>query len=260
VLSPNDPPVLLIVIAHPDDETFGTGSVIASAAHLGRRVVVCCATRGELGEDISGTTTSAAELADVREQELRAAAATLGAAEVVLLGVADTGMTGEVPPNGLVAIDDGEVAGRIADVIERVRPDVVVTMRPDTPDDHRDHKRIGAATTQAFERAAPAGARLYYWCMPESIIQPWIGELTARGLLPAYTDLKLGTPDDEITTIVDVGHVGAIRRAGVAEHRTQQAPFDGVSDALYEAILARDHFLRVVPPWDGGSVETSLFG
>src|SRR5437016_10647730 len=66
-------PLLLVVVAHPDDETFGTGSVIASAAARGVRVVVCCATRGAAGEDTSGTTSGPAELALVREGALRAA-------------------------------------------------------------------------------------------------------------------------------------------------------------------------------------------
>ena len=226
-----------MVVAHPDDETFGTGSVIAHAAHSGARVVVCCATRGELGEDVSGTTSSPAELAQVREGELRPAAATLGADEVVLLDFADSGMTGDVPPNGLVAHDVDTVAAAVAEVITRVQPDVVVTLSPHPRDDHRDHKHIGAATAVAFERAASADSRLYFWCMADSLIKPWIAEMVGKGLLPAYADLDIGTPDDQITTIVDVSAVGAIRRAGIAEHRTQLAPFDGLSDALYERIL-----------------------
>src|SRR3954451_7964082 len=123
-------PVLLIVVAHPDDETFGTGSVIANSARIGARVVVCCATRGELGEDVSGTTSTREELAAVRERELHAAAATLGADEVVLLDFADSGMDGNMEPNALAAVAVESVAGAVARVIERVQPDVVVTLHP----------------------------------------------------------------------------------------------------------------------------------
>jgi N-acetyl-1-D-myo-inositol-2-amino-2-deoxy-alpha-D-glucopyranoside deacetylase len=61
---------LLVVVAHPDDETFDTGSVIARAAADGAEVIVCCATRGELGESRPGSVPSGCELADVRESEL----------------------------------------------------------------------------------------------------------------------------------------------------------------------------------------------
>src|SRR5688572_25424405 len=119
-------PALLVVVAHPDDETFGTGSVIAAAAVAGARVVVCCATRGEAGEDTSGTTTSAEELARVREAELRAAAAVLGADEVVLLDFADSGLNGAMPDRALAAVDLEEVVAQLVPVIQRVQPDVVV--------------------------------------------------------------------------------------------------------------------------------------
>ena len=62
---------LLVVVAHPDDETFGLGSVLAHAAANGIEARVICATRGELGEpaiDIGST-----PLGEVREGELRAA-------------------------------------------------------------------------------------------------------------------------------------------------------------------------------------------
>ena len=119
---------------------------------------------------------------------------------------------------------------------------------------------LATATAVAFERATSADSRLYFWCMADSLIKPWIAEMVGKGLLPAYADLDIGTPDDQITTIVDVSAVGAIRRAGIAEHRTQLAPFDGLSDALYERILKHDYLVRVVPAWDGGPVESSLFG
>ena len=94
----------MVVVAHPDDETFGTGSVIAAAAAAGARVVVCCATRGEAGEDTSGTTSGPDELARVREGELRAAGRVLGVSEIVLLDFADSGMAGDMPPNALAAV------------------------------------------------------------------------------------------------------------------------------------------------------------
>lgn len=89
-------PRLLVVVAHPDDESFGCGSLIALAAGGGAAVTVCCATRGEAGEPAPGSGVDADALPAVREQELRDAADLLGASEVVLLDFVDSGMAGEV--------------------------------------------------------------------------------------------------------------------------------------------------------------------
>src|SRR5207248_1024892 len=139
-------------------------------------------TRGEAGEDTSGSTSSPEELAAVREVELRSAARVLGARDIVLLDFADSGLNGSMPAGALSAVDLESVVVPVADVIQRVPPNV------------------------------------------------------------------------------DVTDVASTRRAGIAEHTTQTGPFEGISDELMDEILAHDYFIRVVPPWDGGPVETSLFG
>lgn len=252
-------PRLLVTVAHPDDETFGTGSVIAHAARMGVHVTVCCATRGEAGEDTSGTTSGPEELAAVREQELRAAARVLGADKVVLLDFADSGLDGDMPPNALAAVPIEDVVSAVVPVIEAVDPDVVVTMHPDAIADHRDHMRIGEATTIAFGRVARAGIRLYHWTLQRSMMDRWLAEAKANGMLDAYVDMELGLPDDHVTTVVPVADVADVRRAAIAEHRTQTSPFAGTSDELLREIFAYDFFVRAVPPWDGGELESSLF-
>jgi LmbE family N-acetylglucosaminyl deacetylase len=122
----------------------------------------------------------------------------------------------------------------------------------------RDHVRIAEATTAAFARAATSNARLYHWVIPTSIITPWLAEVRASGMLDAYVDLDLGRPDADVTTVVDVRAVAGIRRAAIAEHRTQTSPFSAVSPELYDKILANDYFVRVVPAWSGGPPETAL--
>src|SRR5580765_5203767 len=114
---------LLVVVAHPDDETFGLGSVLAHAAARGIEARVICATRGELGEpaiDIGST-----PLAVVREAELRAAAETLGVATVEVLDYRDSGVDGEPAPESLAAADTNAVAIVLAARIDALRPDIV---------------------------------------------------------------------------------------------------------------------------------------
>jgi LmbE family N-acetylglucosaminyl deacetylase len=249
----------LVVVAHPDDETFGTGSVIAAAAAAGVVVTVCCATRGERGEDTSGTTNNPTELAAVRERELRAAARVLGAREVVVLDFADSGFDGDARPGSLSTVEIATVVEPIAALIARVEPDVVVTLDPESVTDHRDHVRIGEAATAAFARTAKPAARLYYWTLARSLMVRWQDEMRGLGRLPEYVEIELGRPDAEITTIVDVAHVVQQRRTAIAAHRTQASPFDGLSSELGDEFVARDCLVRAVPPWTGGPVETTLF-
>ena len=252
-------PRLLVVVAHPDDETFGTGSVIASAAAAGVEVTVCCATRGEQGEDTSGTTSNPTELAEVREQELRAAARILGAREVVVLDFADSGLDGDAPPGSLSTVELVTIVEPVASLIARVDPDVVVTLDPDSVTDHRDHVRIGEAATVAFGKAAKPAARLYYWTLARSLMVRWQNEMRELGRLPEYVDIEIGRPEAQITTVVDVTNVVPERRAAISAHRTQASPFAGLSSELGNAFLARDCLVRAVPPWTGGRVETTIF-
>src|SRR2546421_6072210 len=164
---------LLVVVAHPDDETFGCGSVIAYAADRGVEVVVACATRGELGEPAPGASIEQARLGDVREGELRAAVTELGGARVELLGWRDSGMDGELESGSLAAAAIDDVAAAVTRVLEREQPDVVVT--PDDSDGHRDHTAIRNATLHAVREAAWRPARMYLWCMPRSVLTPFVG-------------------------------------------------------------------------------------
>jgi LmbE family N-acetylglucosaminyl deacetylase len=250
---------MLVVVAHPDDETFGTGSTIAFAAAAGHEVVVCCATRGEAGEDVSGTCSSAEHLAEVREGELRTAARILGAREVVCLDFIDSDMDGEPPPYSLVAVPLEAVVRPLVEVVRRVQPDVMIAFDPSSVKDHRDHVRIGEAATRAFELAAPEHARLYHWVMPRSAIEAWQKEMGAQGLREQYVEMELGRPDDEITTIIDVSSVYDTRVAAISEHRTQLSPWAGLTEDVMQTFLCRDYFVRAVPEWNGGPIETSLW-
>ena len=138
---------LLVTVAHPDDETFGTGSVIALAAEHGAHVTVCCATRGEAG-DVRGLT-SATEIGAVREAELRSAGTALGVAQFIVLDYLDSGMTGEPGPRTLAGAPFGDVISDVRNVVDQIKPDVVVTLDPDHGDGHRDHAVIAQATVQA---------------------------------------------------------------------------------------------------------------
>jgi LmbE family N-acetylglucosaminyl deacetylase len=233
------PMQLLVTVAHPDDETFGLGSVLAHAAASGVEASVICATRGELGEpaiDIGST-----PLGVVREGELRAAAEMLGVAAVEVLDYLDSGVDGDAAPESLAAADTNAVASVLAARIEALRPDIVITL--DGDDGHRDHIAIRDATLTALRMVAWRPARTYLWCIP-------------RSLLAQFAPFaEMGRPDDQITTVVDTTAHIPLRWRAMRAHASQTPPYDLMSPELQHAFLAADHFVRVDPPFNEGAVE-----
>jgi len=248
---------LLITVAHPDDETFGCGALIANAAASGIRVIVCSASRGELGEDASGLYPTPAALGAAREQEFREAAAALGAAEAELLGLIDSGWAGEPAPGSIVAESD-RLAVALGDALERHRPGAVVTMDPTGSDGHRDHAAVGAATDAAFATIVDWPASLYHWCLPHSLMDAWGAEIAAQNPDSVYLGTELGRADADVTTVLDGRPALARVRSALGIHRTQTSPFATVSEALTERFLSEDHLVRQVPPWPGGPPEDAL--
>ena len=246
---------LLVVVAHPDDETFGTGSVIARAAQEGADVVVCCATHGELGQARAGSVPDGATLADVRAAELHDAAAFLGAKRVRLLSFEDSGWDGDCSPRSLVGAPFDEVVAAVRRVLADERPDVVVTLDPGGGDGHRDHVRIAQATTVAFDDVAAEGSALYYWCLARSVMREWLAY--NRGSV--YDEVPdAGCPDEDITTVVDVTDLLPLRLDAIGLHRSQSSPYDGLPPDLQAAFLATDRLIRARPAWVSGPPESRL--
>ena len=158
---------LLAVVAHPDDESFGCGSLLAHAAAVGYETSVLCATRGEAGESRIDT----ADLAAHRETELRDAARILGVRHVRLLDHRDSGMSGDPAPGTLTAAEPDVLAAEVRAVLDELRPDVVVTL--DASDGHRDHAAIRDATLAAVESADDQPAATYLWCLARSSMARW---------------------------------------------------------------------------------------
>jgi LmbE family N-acetylglucosaminyl deacetylase len=143
-----DPSVLgctLTVWAHPDDETYLAGGLMAALRDAGQRVVVVTATRGEQG----GAATSDADraaLAELRTAELVSALRILGVGEHHWLGYAD---------GSCAEVDATEPISRLSAIMARVQPQTVITFGPDGYTGHPDHVAVGRWTRQAWLQAAP---------------------------------------------------------------------------------------------------------
>jgi LmbE family N-acetylglucosaminyl deacetylase len=157
---------ILGVWAHPDDEAYLSAGLMARGVRLGHRVVCVTATRGEEGSwDEERWPTS--ELGKVREAELMESLGILGVVEHHWLDYHD-GRCDQVP------FEEG--VQKVQAIMANAQPRSVLTFGPDGMTGHADHKTVSAWTTEAFRRAAPAGARLYHATMtPE-----WAEEFVPR--------------------------------------------------------------------------------
>ncbi|MGH9177117.1 MAG: PIG-L deacetylase family protein [Acidimicrobiales bacterium] len=150
-LDVSDLGTILSVWAHPDDETFLAGGIMAAAAANGQRVVCVSATAGELGTS-DPETWPPERLGRVRRWEAAASMAVLGLDDHRFLDLPDGGLAG-LGPAGPVA--------RLAAVVEEVRPDTILTFGPDGRTFHPDHQTLSAWMDQAWQDAGSQGRLLH---------------------------------------------------------------------------------------------------
>jgi LmbE family N-acetylglucosaminyl deacetylase len=249
---------LLVAVAHPDDETFGCGSLLAYADELGVPSVVACATRGEAGSPTPGRGLDDADMATVREAELRAAAEFLGVERIELFDWADSGMDGEPASGTLVAEPLDNVADRIASLIDDVHPTIVVTL--DGSDGHRDHAHVRDAVLLAVERTDWNVDRVYLHCLPQQLMRRWVEALVEQQPDSEHLGLgDLGTPAERITTVVDTSALLERREQAMALHRSQTSPYEVMPADLRRDFLTAEHLQRIRPDWQNGPTETEIF-
>lgn len=158
--SPSEPRITLMTVhAHPDDETIGTGGLMAKAVADGRRVVLVTCTRGEQGEIVvpaMDTEENHRRLGELRAHELEGAMHELGVTEWENLGYRDSDMMGRVgnlDPRCFWQADLDEAAGRLTWLVRRYRPHVMTTYNAFGGYGHPDHIRTHDVAVRAFARA-----------------------------------------------------------------------------------------------------------
>ncbi len=148
---------LLISYAHPDDESFGLGGLIAAYVARGVDVYLICATNGDAGTVTPEFLNGYKSVAELRLAELERASEILKLKHVYKLGYKDSGMMGSETshdPHSLWQASQDEVARRVVEVIREVKPQVVITFNKYGGYGHPDHIAIQRATTQAFTAAS----------------------------------------------------------------------------------------------------------
>jgi N-acetyl-1-D-myo-inositol-2-amino-2-deoxy-alpha-D-glucopyranoside deacetylase len=240
----SEPLTLLCVHPHPDDESIACGGVLARAAATGIRTVVVTCTGGEEGENLAGIELGDEPLPVHRRRELAAALAMLGVDEHHWLGYRDSGMAGSPAndhPDSFHRADVEEAAMRLAALFRRHRPQVVVSDDERGTYGHPDHIKAHQVTVRAVELAADGAtdlpgapwrvAKRYVHTLGRGRVLDGHRALVAAGLPSPFGDAEVvddaitfGTPDEAVTTEVDVQPWLAAKRAALEAHRSQIGP------------------------------------
>jgi N-acetyl-1-D-myo-inositol-2-amino-2-deoxy-alpha-D-glucopyranoside deacetylase len=188
---------LLIAYAHPDDESFGSGGMIAHYVAQGVEVTYVCATNGDVGTVKPELLNGYGSVAELRQAELACAAEILGFKQVIKLNYKDSGMMGSETssdPTCLWQAPQDEVTRRMVEIIREIKPQVVVTFNKYGGYGHPDHIAIQRATVTAFSLAGDASyktdqepyapQKLYYSSIPRRQLQIAVALTHFRGQDP----------------------------------------------------------------------------
>ncbi|MEU1214021.1 N-acetyl-1-D-myo-inositol-2-amino-2-deoxy-alpha-D-glucopyranoside deacetylase [Streptomyces sp. NPDC005791] len=283
---------LLLVHAHPDDESINNGATMARYAAEGAHVALVTCTLGEEGEVIPPDLAHLAAdrdggLGDHRIGELAAAMRELGVADHRFLGgpgrFRDSGMMGTEQndrPGAFWAAGLDEAAGHLVRVIRSLRPQVLITYDPDGGYGHPDHiqahrvamRAVDLAADRAYDAGAGAPhtvAKVYWNRVPRSVAEEAFARLreTAPDAFPgiAGIDDVPGVVDDaRITTEIDGTAYAAAKTAAMRAHATQIAvdgPFFALSNDLGQPVLTTEYYelVRGLPGGEAGGREHDLF-
>ncbi len=266
---------LLCVVAHPDDETFGSGSTLIKYASEGASVFTSCATRGDVGEIADRSDATPETLSAVREQEYYDAGKIMGVKKSILYGYRDSGMAGTADndhPNAYVQVPIDDVVAKVVDTIRELKPQVVFTFDEGGGYGHPDHIHASTATKLAYFAAGDPSytgstlapwkpSKLYYHGFPRSMMKTWFeafAEADPDSDLAKLDANEMGVPDETLTTELDTAPFADTRRKAIEVHRTQYSPLDRMPTPELELeFLSQDFFIRVDPPVPAG--QTGIF-
>jgi len=262
---------LMTVHAHPDDEALGTGGILARYADEGVRTVLVTCTNGELGDAPGGAKPGdpahdESVVVPLRLRELEASCRALGVSHLELLGYHDSGMQGwpqNEAPRSFWQASVAEAGHRLAELMTKYRPQVVVTYDENGFYGHPDHVQANRITLAAIAECGVPD-KLYYTAVPRSAIRG-MGELLAEAGIDRPAEVEenpdFGTPDELITTTVDCHSVAGRKFASLAAHASQSDNifFLRMGEDLFAAMMGNESFVRVEDSTGAPVPEDDLF-
>jgi LmbE family N-acetylglucosaminyl deacetylase len=266
---------LMAVHAHPDDEASSTGGVLALYSGEGVRTVVVTCTNGEFGDAPTGIKPGSdghdeQEVAQIRLAELRESVKHLGVTDLELLGYHDSGMLEweyKDRPDAFCNVPSSEVAGRIGGLIERYRPQVVITYDDNGGYQHPDHVHASRCTAEAVASTG-LPAKLYLTAMRFSEWQEMWAALRETGAdvpdvgsISEETRRQMAESEQRITTNVDIRPVLDRKRAALMAHASQisESWFSQLPPELAARVFGRESFIRAMDTTGAPVPEDDLF-
>lgn len=271
----NRPLTLMAVHAHPDDEATGTGGVLARYSAEGVRTVLVTCTDGGCGDGPGGVKPGEpghdpAAVAALRRQELKASCDVLNITHLETLDYADSGMMGWATndaPESFWRTPVEQSAARLAELMRRYEPDVVVTYDENGFYGHPDHIQANRVTAAALA-LTELTPKVYWTTMPRSAMQKFME--TMREFDPEWAEPdpaeaaelpEIGLPDEEITTWVDVSEFGGQKFDALAAHASQGENIFFLKMGLerFTELMGVETFVRVHNGTAAPEFENDLF-
>ena len=277
---------LLLVHAHPDDETINNGVTMAKYADLGAQVTLVTCTRGEEGEVLVSELASLAsdkddKLGEHREIELKDAMVELGIKDFRFLGAPskkwrDSGMMG-TPANDRGDVfwqaDLDEASNELVKIILEIKPQVLITYDEFGGYGHPDHIKAHRVAMRATELAAEQGwqvNKIYWNTIPRSVIQMGIEKMKEVGSdffgAESADDLPFAKPDELVSTVVNAPEYVPAKLAAMKAHATQisvDGPFFALSNNLGLSVWGDEYYTLVkgekAAPFDANGRELDIF-
>ncbi|MSO26348.1 MAG: N-acetyl-1-D-myo-inositol-2-amino-2-deoxy-alpha-D-glucopyranoside deacetylase [Candidatus Nanopelagicaceae bacterium] len=277
---------LLLVHAHPDDETINNGVTMAKYAVEGVHVTLVTCTRGEEGEVLVDSLKNLAsdkddKLGDHREIELKDAMIELGISDFRFLGSPnkkwrDSGMLG-APQNERNDVfwqsDLDEAANELVKVILEIKPQVMITYDEFGGYGHPDHIKAHRVAMRAAEISANQGwliTKIYWNTMPRSVLQTSMDKMKEMGSeffgAESVDELPFAKADELVTSVVKAQEYVPQKLAAMKAHVTQisvDGPFFVLSNNLGLSVWADEYYTlvkgEISPPFDENGRELDIF-
>lgn len=277
---------LLLVHAHPDDETINNGATMAKYAAEGVQVTLVTCTRGEEGEVLVESLANLAssrddKLGEHREIELKKAMVHLGVKDFRFLGSPnkkwrDSGMIGTAQnerKDVFWQADLTEAAQELVNIILEIKPQVLITYDEFGGYGHPDHIKANQVAMLAAELASNQGwkiSKIYWNTMPKSVIQMGIDKMKEVGSsffgADSVDDLPFAKPDELVTSVIKAPDYVEQKLEAMKAHETQisiDGPFFALSNNLGLSVWADEYYTLVKgeksKPFDESGREIDLF-
>jgi LmbE family N-acetylglucosaminyl deacetylase len=266
------PLTLMAVHAHPDDEASSTGGILARYADEGIRTVLVTCTNGELGDGHEAVKPGEdghdeAWVIATRRRELESSCEILGVSDLEMLGYRDSGMMGWPQNNASGSFwtaPVADVARRLSQLLERYRPQVVVTYDANGFYGHPDHIQAHRVTLAALE-ATPLADKLYFPAIAKSAMATFRETLRSAGVEgpddDSDGDWDFGVDDELIAATVDCTSHTDKQYAALAAHASQADSmfFLRLGVDVFSELMSRETFIRAYDRTGGPTPESDLF-